>query len=46
MVAFAVMLSGITSASALSIAFGGDYLSQFVTVPAILTALVVMVVIA
>ncbi|MDP8948043.1 MAG: APC family permease [Actinomycetota bacterium] len=46
MVAFAVMLSGITSASALSIAFGGDYLSQFITVPAVLTALVVMVVLA
>ncbi len=43
MVAFAVMLSGITSASALSIAFGGDYLSQFITVPTVLTALVVMV---
>ncbi len=46
MVAFAVMLSGITSASALSIAFGGDYLSQFITVPRILTALVVMVLLA
>ncbi len=46
MVAFAVMLSGITSASALSIAFGGDYLSQFITVPTILTALVVMVLLA
>ncbi len=46
MVAFAVMLSGITSASALSIAFGGDYLSQFITVPTILTALVIMVVLA
>ena len=46
MVAFAVVLSGITSASALSIAFGGDYLSQFITVPTILTALVVMVVLA
>lgn len=46
MVAFAVMLSGITSASALSIAFGGDYLSQFITVPTILTALVVIVILA
>lgn len=44
MVAFAVVLSGITSASALSIAFGGDYLSQFISVPTVLTALVVMVV--
>jgi amino acid transporter len=46
MVAFAVVLSGITSASALSIAFGGDYLSQFISVPTVLTALVVMVLIA
>jgi basic amino acid/polyamine antiporter, APA family len=46
MVAFAVVLSGITSASALSIAFGGDYLSQFITVPTVATALVVVVVLA
>ena len=43
MVAFAVILSGITSAAALAIAFGGDYLSQFIAIPTILTALVVMV---
>jgi hypothetical protein len=30
MVAFAVMCSGIMSASTLSRAFGGDYLSEFV----------------
>jgi len=46
MVAFAVALSGITSASALSIAFSGQYLSQFVTVPRILAALGVMLLIA
>ncbi len=39
LVAFAVVLSGITSASALSLAFGGDYLSQFVPLPAVLAAL-------
>jgi amino acid transporter len=31
MVAFAVMLSGITSASTLARAFGGDYLGEFVS---------------
>ncbi len=46
MVAFAVVLSGITSAAGLAIAFGGDYLSQFISIPAILTALVVMVLLA
>lgn len=46
MVAFAVVLSGVTSASALSIAFGGDYLSQFITVPTVGTAIVVMLVLA
>ncbi|MDQ3999953.1 MAG: APC family permease [Actinomycetota bacterium] len=46
MVAFAVALSGITSASALSIAFSGDYLSQFVTVPRLLAALGVMLLLA
>lgn len=43
MVAFAVVLSGITSASALSIAFGGDYLSQFVPLPAVVGALILFV---
>lgn len=43
MVAFAVIMSGITSAGGLAIAFGGDYLSQFIAIPTILTALVVMV---
>lgn len=39
LVAFAVVLSGITSASALSLAFGGDYLSEFIPLPAVLAAL-------
>jgi APA family basic amino acid/polyamine antiporter len=43
MVAFAVVLSGITSASSLSLAFGGDYLSQFVPLPAVLAALLLFV---
>ena len=35
MVAFAVMASGITSASTLARAFGGDYLAEFVSVPTV-----------
>jgi len=46
MVAFAVMASGITSASTLARAFGGDYLSEFVDLPVVLVALVFLVVIA
>jgi APA family basic amino acid/polyamine antiporter len=38
-VAFAVVVSGITSASALSRGFGGDYLSAFVDVPVVVAAL-------
>src|ERR671921_134814 len=38
MVAFAVMCSGLTSAATLSRAFGGDYLSEFVSVPTVLVA--------
>src|SRR5215218_2040526 len=45
-VAFAVVVSGITSASALSRAFGGDYLSAFVDVPVVLTALALLGLIA
>jgi APA family basic amino acid/polyamine antiporter len=45
-VAFAVVASGIASASALARAFGGDYLSQFVDVPVVLTALVLVALIA
>jgi amino acid transporter len=33
LVAFAVMASGVTSASALARAFGGDYLAEFVALP-------------
>jgi amino acid transporter len=43
---FAVMMSSITSAAALSRAFGGDYLSEFVDLPVILTGLVVVGLIA
>ncbi len=39
LVAFAVMMSGITSASAAARAFGGTYLAEFVTVPTLLAAL-------
>jgi basic amino acid/polyamine antiporter, APA family len=45
MVAFAVMASGITSAATLTLAFSGDYLSQFISVPIIGAALVFMVLI-
>jgi basic amino acid/polyamine antiporter, APA family len=45
-VAFAVVVSGITSASALARAFGGDYLSTFVDIPVILTALALLGLIA
>jgi amino acid transporter len=45
-VAFAVVVSGITSASALARAFGGDYLSTFVDVPTVLTALALLALIA
>ena len=43
---FAVMMSSITSAAALSRAFGGDYLSEFVDLPVILTGLGIVTVIA
>ena len=46
MVAFAVMASGITSASTLARAFGGDYLQEFLDVPTTLAALVFIVVVA
>ncbi|MFC4060484.1 APC family permease [Planomonospora corallina] len=39
-VAFAVLMSGITSASAAALAFGGAYLGEFVTVPVVVGALV------
>jgi amino acid transporter len=43
MVAFAVMASGITSACTLTLAFSGDYLSQFISVPIVAAALVFIV---
>ncbi|GLW12377.1 amino acid permease [Microtetraspora sp. NBRC 13810] len=39
-VAFAVMMSGITSASASARAFGGDYLAEFVSIPTVAGALI------
>jgi hypothetical protein len=38
-VAFAVMSSGIASASTLARAFAGDYLSEFVDLPLVLAAM-------
>jgi basic amino acid/polyamine antiporter, APA family len=46
MVAFAVVMSGVTSAAALSIAFGGDYMAQFIAVPTVVVALVFVVLVA
>ena len=46
MVAFAVMASGVTSASTLSRAFGGDYLQEFVDIPTTLAALVFIGIVA
>ncbi len=45
-VAFAVVASGIASASALARAFGGDYLSAFVDIPVVITALALVGLIA
>ena len=45
MVAFAVAAASITSASVLSLAFSGDYLLQFISVPSVLAALVFVVVV-
>ena len=39
-VAFAVMMSGVTSAGAAARAFGGRYLAEFVTLPILLSALI------
>lgn len=46
MVAFAVMASGIASASTLARGFGGDYLSVFVDLPIVLTAIGLLILIA
>ena len=46
MVAFAVMSSGITSASTLARAFAGDYLGEFVDFPLVLAAIVFILIVA
>lgn len=45
-VAFAVMCSGLTSAATLSRAFGGDYLSEFVSLPSVLVACALLLAVA
>ncbi len=45
-VAFAVAASSITSACVLTLAFSGDYLSQFINVPTLLSAVVFLVVVS
>ncbi|MFI6516177.1 APC family permease [Spirillospora sp. NPDC050679] len=45
-VAFAVMMSGITSASAAARAFGGEYLAEFVSLPTLVGALGFLVLVA
>jgi basic amino acid/polyamine antiporter, APA family len=45
-VAFAVVASGIASASALSRGFGGDYLSEFVDIKVAVTAVILLALIA
>jgi basic amino acid/polyamine antiporter, APA family len=46
LVAFAVMMSGVTSAAAAARAFGGDYLAAFVSVPTVLAALAFLAVVS
>lgn len=46
LVAVAVMASGIASASTAALAFGGDYLAQFVAVPQVLAGLLFVAVLA
>jgi basic amino acid/polyamine antiporter, APA family len=46
MVAFAVMCSGLTSAATLSRAFGGDYLSEFVSIPTVVVACLLLLAVA
>lgn len=45
-VAFAVAASSITSASVLTLAFSGDYLSQFINVPTLVAAVVFVLVVS
>jgi basic amino acid/polyamine antiporter, APA family len=46
LVAFAVMASGVTSASALARAFGGDYLAEFVSIEVVVAALAFIAIVA
>ncbi len=46
MIAFAVMASGIASASTLARGFGGDYLSEFIEMPVQVAALIFIAIIA
>ena len=46
LVAFAVMASGVTSASALSRAFGGDYLTEFVEIDVVVAAVAFLLLVA
>ena len=46
LVAFAVMASGVTSASTLSRAFGGDYFQEFISAPTTLVSLLFVGVVA
>lgn len=46
LVAFAVMASGVTSASALARAFGGDYLAEFIAVPVAVAAVAFIAIVA
>jgi APA family basic amino acid/polyamine antiporter len=46
LIAFGVMCSGVASAATLATAFGGDYLSEFVDLPAVLVGLVVIAVLS
>jgi amino acid transporter len=46
MVGFAVLASGISSAAAVSRAFGGRYLQEFIAVPAVPVALLFLIVVA
>ena len=46
LVAFAVMASGVTSASALSRAFGGDYLAEFIDINVVVAAVVFVLLVA
>ena len=46
MIAFAVMSSGIASASTLARAFAGDYLSEFVDLPIVLAAIAFVLIVA